>query len=347
MIAESGVVGDWFMFQEVRLSSAISWRAAGMPQVALALLIGIAYFSAARLSLELQRDGVAVFWPAAGIAVGTLIALGPAARWPVAAGVIVANIAANLLGDRNILSASLFSVADAGEALLLAALIEQRFGARFELDRLSHVLGLLAAAPAATAVSGIVAAAGYVLFLPSTASFLGIWYEWCLSDAFGIVAVAPVLIGLAAVLRRPPRRVELIEGCVALGLLLGVSGIVVCGVSAPWAMAVPLALTFPLLLWVGARCPPIFAAAASFIGSSTITLTTTFGIGVFGDAVLPVDQRILAARAGILAVASCALALAALFAERQRQEAALRASEERLRIALDTGRMATWERALP
>jgi hypothetical protein len=31
-------------------------------------------------------EGIAVFWPAAGISSGVLIALGPGARWPVAAG---------------------------------------------------------------------------------------------------------------------------------------------------------------------------------------------------------------------------------------------------------------------
>jgi hypothetical protein len=41
--------------------------------------VAIAYFLAARLSLALlaKSDGVAVFWPAAGIASGVLIAAGP------------------------------------------------------------------------------------------------------------------------------------------------------------------------------------------------------------------------------------------------------------------------------
>ncbi len=68
----------------------------------LAVRVGIAYFLAAQLSLLLltKPDGVAVFWPAAGVSAGALIALGPAARWPVAAGAMVATIVANLLGDR-------------------------------------------------------------------------------------------------------------------------------------------------------------------------------------------------------------------------------------------------------
>ena len=60
--------------------------------------VALAYFFTARLSLALLEpvDGVAVFWPAAGVASGILIALGSAARWPVVVGVIAATIAANL-----------------------------------------------------------------------------------------------------------------------------------------------------------------------------------------------------------------------------------------------------------
>src|SRR6266404_4650215 len=48
----------------------------------LAVVIGSVYILSARLSLSLLTpDGVAVFWPAAGVAAGALIAFGPSARW--------------------------------------------------------------------------------------------------------------------------------------------------------------------------------------------------------------------------------------------------------------------------
>ena len=75
--------------------------------IGLAVAVGIAYFLAARLSLALltKPEGVAVFWPAAGVAAGVLIALGPRARWPVVVGTMAATIVANLFGDRNLWSA--------------------------------------------------------------------------------------------------------------------------------------------------------------------------------------------------------------------------------------------------
>jgi integral membrane sensor domain MASE1 len=85
--------------------------------LALVASVGVAYFYAARLSLALLAapDGVAVFWPAAGIAAGTMIALGPMARLPVALGVIFATIMANLMGDRNMPATIVFALCNAGK----------------------------------------------------------------------------------------------------------------------------------------------------------------------------------------------------------------------------------------
>jgi integral membrane sensor domain MASE1 len=88
--------------------------------IGLAVAVGIVYFLAARLSLALltKPAGVAVFWPAAGVSAGVLIALGSRARWPIVVGTMAATITANLLGDRGLWSALLFGVCNAGEAVL-------------------------------------------------------------------------------------------------------------------------------------------------------------------------------------------------------------------------------------
>jgi hypothetical protein len=61
--------------------------------VGLAATVGLTYFAVAYFSLSglffLKSEGVAAFWPAAGISLGVLIGLGKRARWPVAAGVPV------------------------------------------------------------------------------------------------------------------------------------------------------------------------------------------------------------------------------------------------------------------
>jgi two-component sensor histidine kinase/integral membrane sensor domain MASE1 len=308
-------------FERQPSALTVSFQGA-VSSIGFAIALGIAYFLAARLSLALltKPDGVAVFWPAAGVAAGVLIAVGPRARWPIAVGAMGATIIANLLGDRTIWSAIVFALCNAGEALLTAGLIEYYFGSAFNLGRLRYVLGLLAAAIVATAVSGIGGTVGYVLFHHSTAPVLTIWRHWFTSDALGIVTVAPLLIGIASAMRDPPQRSEATEGLVALVTLTAMSGLLILLPREPWVTVVPIALLFPLLLWLAARCRPVFAAAAAFIFALTIVWTTTFGIGIFGDTSFPITERILTAQAGILAVALCALVLASLFAERRQHE---------------------------
>jgi PAS domain S-box-containing protein len=313
--------------------------------VGLAVVVGIVYFLAARLSLALltKPDGVAVFWPAAGVAAGVLIALGPGARRPVAAGAMGATIFANLLGDRNVWSAIVFALCNAGEAVLVAGLIGRYCGSAFSLGRLRNVLALLAATAVGTAVSGVGGTIGYVWFHNSTAPLLTIWHHWFTSDALGIVTTAPLFIGLVSLARDPPPRGELIEGVVALAALTIVSGFFTFVPRQFWTTVVLIALVFPLLLWPAARCRPVFAAAAAFVVTLTIVWATTFGIGVFGDTKFPIAQRILAAQGGILAVSLCAFVLAALFAERRQHEAELMESETRLQEALAAGAVTAFD----
>ena len=115
-------------------------------KVGLAAVVGLAYFLAARLSVDLvlKPEGVAVFWPAAGISSGVLIALGPRARWPVAAGVILATIVIHQLIADPLWAGTALGVSNAAEALITAGLIERFFGPDFNLARLREVLGLLA-----------------------------------------------------------------------------------------------------------------------------------------------------------------------------------------------------------
>ena len=131
--------------------SRLSWR-----PWAVSIAVAIVYFLAARLSLALldKTDGVAVFWPAAGVATGILVAFGPAVRWPVVIGVVAATFAANLLGDRNLASTAFFAVANAGGPLIVAGLIQRFHGAPFELNELRRVFGLFGATILAALVSG-------------------------------------------------------------------------------------------------------------------------------------------------------------------------------------------------
>jgi signal transduction histidine kinase len=293
--------------------------------VVLAIAVAIAYFLAAQLSffLRTKPDDIAAFWPAAGVATGILVGLGPRARLPVVAGTVVASVLSNLSGNWSLSTSLVFALSNAGQALLMAGLIQRYFGSAFSLDSLRSVLGLVAAAIVGTAAAAIGGTIGVVFVEGRAAPALTIWNHWLTSNVPGIVAVAPLLIGLVAAVRHPPPRSETVEGVVALLGLIALSGLIVFLPREPLAVVALVALLFPLLLWLGARCRPVFAAAAAFIVAVTIVWTTTFSIGMFDERNFPIAERAPAAQAAILAVSLCAIVLASLFSER-------RASEERL-----------------
>jgi PAS domain S-box-containing protein len=320
--------------------SSIRW-----PPWAVTIAVGIVFFLAARLSLALldKADGVAVFWPAAGVASGILVAFGPTVRWPVVIGVVAATFAANLLGDRNLASTTFFAVANAGEPLIVAGLIQRFYGAPFELNQLRRVFGLFGATIVTVFVSGIVGTLGFIFFHPSASSAVTIWRHWVASDTLGTITVAPLVIGLASFLRDAPPRREVAEGTFALALVGTLCSTLVILPHEPWTLELAIASLCPLFVWIASRVRPAFTAVATFICAITIVWTTIFGVGLFGDARLPLEERVLSAQATILATSFGALVLAALFSERRTHELALLERELRLEEALRAGGVITFD----
>lgn len=284
----------------------------------LGVMLACVYVLAARMSLALiTPEGVAVFWPAAGLAAGILIAMGPSARWGVAGGTVIATMVANLLGDRNIPSSIVFGFCNAAEALLVAGLIDRYFGSPFYLDSVRNVLGFVGAAMIAAAVSGIGGAIGFAVFHDVTAPIHVTWQNWFVSDGIGIIAVAPLIVGIASAAQDPPRHRETMEGGAALILLAGASVFAITLPQQSWIALLPAVLLFVLLLWISARCRPIFAAVGCFFVTFAIVWATTIGFGHFGDPNLPIADRVFAARVGILVVSLCTYILAAFFSARR------------------------------
>ena len=332
------------MLQSLRSSIGHRSLIRGTISVGLATIIGVGYFLAARLGLTLLTvpEDVAVFWPASGLSAGLLIAFGPRLRVPVAGGVIAATLAANLLGDRNLWSGLSFALCNAAEALLVAWLLERWFGHPFRFDRLNRVLGFLAAAALGAGLPAVGATAAIRLF-HNSAPLVDTWRVWALSDGMGILTIAPLLIELAPALRKSPTPRQALEGVLALAALAAVTAFVLTLPSQSWLAFEPIAVLFPLLLWIAGRHRPVFAAGGVFIIAFGLVWTTTFGIGSFGDAAIPVSERVLAAQTGMMLTTLCVLVLVALFTERRRSEAALRNSQHRLQLALEGAELGVWE----
>src|SRR5215471_19122105 len=262
--------------------------------VGLAAAVGLAYFVAADFSVRLlvEPEGVAVFWPAAGISSGILIAFGLPAGWPALAGVVAATLATHLIISDPLWAGVALGLCNGAEALVIAGLIHHYFGADFGLVRIRHVISLVAAAVAGTAVSGIGGAIVYRLLQGPSASMLNTWQHWFASDAVGIIAVAPLVIGLACVVRRPPPLSEVIEGMLALVALAVTTAFIISLPRELWETVFPITWLFPIFLWLAARCEPSFSAAGAFLVSMTIVWTTILGKGHFGDPSLPITDAI-------------------------------------------------------
>jgi len=293
--------------------------------IGLAAIVGLVYFLTAALSvrLVLKPEGVAVFWPAAGLSSGLLIVL-RRARWPVLAGVIVATVVTHSIIRDPLWAGVALGLCNGVEALIVAGLIHHYFGPDFNLAQSRKVIGLLAAAVAGTSVSGIGAAVTYRMLRGPSAPPLETWQHWFASDAIGIIAVAPLVIGLAGVVRRPSPRSEVIEVTLALVALVVMTGLIIPLPHEPWDDLLPITWLFPILFWLSARCRPAFSAMGAFVVSITIVWTTVLDIGFFGDPNFPITERVIGAQAGILVVSLSAYILSALLAELRETAARLR-----------------------
>jgi PAS domain S-box-containing protein len=305
----------------------------------LAVATGIAYFLAGQLGFMLRAEpGVAVFWPAAGIAVGALIALGPKARLPVSTAVVIGTIACNLTIGRSPWLSIALGFLNAGQSLFAAWLLEHWFGPTFKLEDVQRVLGFFAASIAGSAIAAAGAALAICLYTP-TASAVQVWRLWFAASSLGIVMVAPLLIGLGEASRERLRHQELIEGCAGLLVVGVVTAVLVSLADGPWATALPVALVFPFLLWIAIRCRPVFAAGAALVVGLTVIASATLKLGFFDSgtplANTSLANRILAAQTFVFIESVLVVLLAAVFAERRRSERAVKQVAERLQLALD------------
>lgn len=314
------------------------WRA-WAPVIALGAALTCAYYLAAQLGVALmsETEHVAVLWPASGVAVGVLMALGRRARAPVTAGVLVATVAVNLEAGRAVWAAFAFGLCNAGEALLAAWLVKRWCGRQFKFDDWRGLCGFLAAAVLAPVAAAFVAAV-VMQQLYAVGPLLHIWRVWAAADALGIIIVAPVLVGLYHLAAEPMARQEAFEGTAAIVLVAATSSAIFGAPPGSALAETPPAVLFPLLLWIAARCRPVFAAVAAAVVAAVLIGTTTFRIGDFSGLGVAVNTVQLLMLIGSL----CILSLSALFAERRRNEAALRESNERLQLALGGAELGVW-----
>ena len=255
-------------------------------QLVWAVAVGIAYFVGARLGLALlaQPEGVAVFWPASGVAAGALLVLGRHRRLAVATGVFIATITANLLGDRSAGMAVAFGFCNVSEVMLFAWCIWRFSGPTFGFTNLTEGLWFVVAAASSTAISAAAASLTITLIGQSTAPLLNLWEAWWLSDAIGILTLAPFIVAVSQ-FDNVPRAWR--EGAVALAVLVAITGFTYFAQpdQAAWQVPIPVAVIFPVMLWMAARNAPKFLTAGLLIVTLMIVWATIQAVEAY--AILP------------------------------------------------------------
>lgn len=296
----------------------------GLRQALIAASAALASFLAAKFGLALlaQPGGVALFWPSSGLMVGALLALGRRAERSMAAGVVVGVFVANAMGDRNFLLALVFAAVNVLEFVTVARLAEWWFGSPFGLDTLRRVGGFFLAACLAAAGTAFVAMVAIVTLGNPPERLFDSWHQWFRSDFIGIIGIAPLLIGLRGVSEKWPVKAH-VEGFVTLAVIAAITYVlfsVTPTADRVWTHIPPVAALFPMLLYVAARLPLVYASATVTVVTLCVVITTASGSGRFSDPALPLSHQLLFAQIVILSAAVCSLALAALVTERRRAE---------------------------
>src|SRR4051812_17908078 len=274
-------------------------------------LVASAYYAVGRIGLELAylNGAVAALWPPAGLGLAVLFLYG-VRLWP---GIVVGDL---LLGDFSTPFGTVMgqTVGNTVAVVAAALLLRRLTGGRGGLDRVGDVLALVACALVAAVVSAAFGPtslrAGGVIAADEVAR---VFRTWTLSDASGVLVVAPVLLTWATMGTKGIRRPDLIEGAVALVVL------VLLAELSP-QRDVPY-IVFPVLLWTALRFGPRGAALAIFIVCSITVWNTAQEDGPFVRG--SIDDSLLATQLFLATAALTSLLLAAVTAERTRAALAL------------------------
>jgi signal transduction histidine kinase len=292
------------------------------------------YYATASLGLELSvaHGVITPVWPPAGIALASLLLLGPR-LWPA---VTIGAFLSNVTHDASPAVAAAIAAGNTLEALVGYALL-RRTGFRLGLDRARDVLALTVLAgfvsTAIAATVGVTALA--VAGAPAASPFGSAWALWFLGDAMGVLLVTPVILVWAVRPGRWPTRERALEAVVLLVLLAGTSAAVFLG--GLWRYPYPL---FPLLVWATLRFHQRGAATGSFVVASMAVAGAVSGQSPLGENATTAVQILQ----GLLAfVAVSLLALGATLSERDEADLALRRTADSLAEAQELASIGSWE----
>jgi PAS domain S-box-containing protein len=323
------------------------------------VLFAVAYAASAALGrwLVLVPGHGATFWPPSGLYLAVLLRCHKR-HWPwLVLAALPADLAISLVIYELSIPIGLFLfLGNTLGALYGAYLVRYWCGAPFRCQGLRDVLVLtLPAAVLSAAVSATVGAATFAV--GGVDAFSKVWPRLWIDDVVGVLIVTPlvtvVLQGRAVV--QGVRLVRWAEAAVLLVSLVAASHVI-------FSSQYPLGyIALPPLLWAALRFGMPGATLAITVMTFIAVRYAASGYGMIGSFAFAAETRLLLLQSFLAIVSVSTLVLAALINQRQaaqralqrahdeldervlRRTAALRESEERLRLALDAAHAGTWE----
>ena len=308
---------------------AVWARPAGLLDQRLALRIsavGVAYFAAARfgLSLAFTTKQVTAVWPPTGIALVAFLVWGIRV-WP---GVFIAALLANAMTYEGLSTAFGIAVGNTCAGILGAVLL-RRFAFERGFRRVRDVslfVAVAALTPLVSATNGVANLAAHGLV--SWSAYRSVWSVWWVGDAMGILLFAPLLLTWPGRMPSRPSPRRALEGTALVGGLLMVANATLTDAVFDTGSPHELFAVFPFLIWAALRFGATASAWAVASVCAVVVTRTVNDRGPFATG--SVDHRLAALELFLAVAALIAMTLAAVLAERDDAQAALRRANSEL-----------------
>jgi PAS domain S-box-containing protein len=280
-------------------------------------LLTLAYFAAGKLGLALAvvNASVSPVWPPTGIAFAAFLLLGPRI-WPA---IFIGAFLVNVTTTGSIAPSLGIAIGNTCEGRLGAELVRLFANGRHVFNRARDVFkfvvlaGLFSTAVSATIGASSLTLAGHAAWR----DYPAIWFTWWLGDAVGALVVGPAVVLWSSRDDASQSRARRLEGIGLFATLVAVGALVFFGV-----VGQPLTfLCLPPLVWAAFRFGRRETAAAIAILSGLAIWGTVHGLGPFADG--PPNEALLLLQAFLGTMAVMSILIAAVVAERKRDEAAL------------------------
>src|SRR2546427_914717 len=280
-------------------------------------LLAIFYFVAGKfgLSLAFVHASAAPGGPPTGIAFAAFLVAG----LRVGPAILVGAFLVNVPTAGSVATSIGIAIGNTLEGHLGADLVRRFANGRNVFDRSRDVFKfVLLASLFSTTVSPTIGVtsltlAGYAHWR----DYGSIWFTWWLGDAVGALIVGPILVLWCARGGVPWSRARLLEGVGLLAGVITVSVLVFGGLRGE-----PLTfLCVPPLIWAAFRFGQKGTATAIALVAVLATWGTVRGVGPFADG--PPNESLLLLQAFLGTMAVMSMSIAAVVAERKRDEAAL------------------------